>query len=305
MALACGFAAAQIRLPGNLGNKLPGKAPAKTEPAAPAAAATTAPAGSPVVKATVDGQTVQLTMCQRAAANPKVKFDVMPVNPTTTFAFRGTVTNVFGVFQFDPPLTGTTKHTIKVIAMKNGSFADDRDIEFTTGGRTGVFGMTLTPGSYELQIVNKFSQDKLYMKTRIEVSEDTVGARATDNMKSGAGKLTVCREVDDSWKCVGEATAWKANRAFNVFVELPMPAGLTLTKWVIHKQKPDGTDGAFVDEQVQNIGEARFRKWATTEGFRLPAGVYTIYSISAAEAETTEHSGNLKKYFAKTTLTVR
>ena len=73
---------------------------------------------------------------------------------------------------------------------------------------------------------------------------------------------------------------------------------------MIHKQTSDGTDGAFVEELIQNIGEARFRKWATTEGFRYPAGVYTIYSISAAEGRQGEHSGNLKNYFAKTTLTI-
>ncbi len=299
--LATSLGGAQIKLPGNLTNKLPGKTAAKTEVKTDATAA----AFTPNQKVTVDGQSVELTLCERAAADPKVKNDVMAVNPTTTFASKGTVTNVFGVFRFDPPLTGTTKHTLKVIANKGGSFEDDRDITFTTGGRTGAFGMTLKPGRYELQIVNKFDQAKLYMKASIVVSEDTVGARATDNMKSGAGKLMFCKEVDDNWKCVGEATKWKANQPFNTFVELPTPAGVTLTRWVIHKQKSDGTDGAFVDEQMQNIGETRFRKWATTEGWRLPAGVYTIYSIASQQAQTTEHSGNLKNYFAKATVTIQ
>ena len=288
------LANSQVKLP-NLKDKLSPK-PTSASTSAPSSAAGT-------VTGTVNGQTVLLTLCDRVSADPKSLGDVLPGNPTKTFAFKGTVTNVFGVLRFDPPAP-VKNIGYKVNVTKNGSFADDRDIEWNTGGKTALFTFTMRPGEYDLEVVNKAQPDQVFIKDRFTVAADTVGERASGNIATGTGKLMVCKEVDDDWKCVGESTTWKASQPFNLYVVMPTTIGMNLTKWVTHRQKPDGTDGEFIDEQIQNVGD-KSKRWATTEGFRLRPGTYTIYSIAATEAQTMEHSGNLKNYFAKTTLVVQ
>lgn len=261
--------------------------------------------GMPALPAKMDvtGQKVELTLCDRLLPDPKSRFDQLPGTPTKKFAFKGTVTNVFGHLRFDPP-ANVKNIGYKVVVMKNGSWADDRDITWNTGARTASFSFTFTPGEYDLTVVNKADDSQVFAKDHFTVTPNTVGDRAVDNIASGSGNLMVCKEVDDNWKCVNESTAWQAGKTFNLYVVMPAPITVTLTKWVFHKQNPDGTDGTYVDEMVQDVGE-KAKRWATTEGFQLPAGKYTIYSIAEAKAQSTEHSGNLKSYFAKTTLVVK
>ena len=81
------------------------------------------------------------------------------------------------------------------------------------------------------------------------------------------------------------------------------PAGQSNTSWVIYKQKPDGSDGQFVDDPMQSI-EPTYKRWFTSE-LNLAAGTYTIYSVASQRNQSSEKSGNLKEYFAKATLVVK
>ena len=119
------------------------------------------------------------------------------------------------------------------------------------------------------------------------------------------GKVSICREIDDDWKCVGESAEWKANEPFDVLFVNPKRVAVDFIGIVIHKQEADGKDGDMVNEYQQNIGEEN-RKYATVGGnFRLPAGTYTIYIISWGKRETMYHKGNFTDYFAKTTIRVK
>jgi hypothetical protein len=137
----------------------------------------------------------------------------------------------------------------------------------------------------------------------ILISTAAVSAQLTPNGK--AGKVSVCKEIDDNWKCVGESAEWAANKSFNVLFVNPKPVGVDFIGIVIHKQSADGTDGDMVKEYEQNIGETN-RKYATVgDEISLPAGTYTIYIISWGNRETMYHKGNFADYFAKTTLKVK
>ena len=294
-------AQAQIRIPDKM-KKL--TMPTAAKAPEPGGGTTPSGAGTPTVTATANGLTMEMTFCERVVMDGASKFDVKPVNPVSAFPFKGTQVNVVAFFRFTP-LADPSKVMFKVKVMKNGSFEDDRDLTPQTGGKTGVAAFTLRPGNYEMILANKFDDSKEFLKNTFTVAADAVGERVSGNTKTGLGKLMVCKEVDDSWKCVGESAKWKAGQPFNFFLELPqgVTAGMTLTRWVIHKQNADGKDGAYVNDLVQDIGKPEYRKWATVEGFRMPAGKYTIYSIPETEGQTTR-TGNFTKYFGKATLIV-
>lgn len=119
------------------------------------------------------------------------------------------------------------------------------------------------------------------------------------------GKVSVCKEIDDDWKCVGEASEWPANTNFNVLFVNSVPVGVDFIGIVIHKQGPDGKDLDFINEYMQDMGAAN-RKYATVgNNFRLPAGTYSIYIISWGKRESLVHNGNFKEYLAKATLKVK
>jgi hypothetical protein len=119
------------------------------------------------------------------------------------------------------------------------------------------------------------------------------------------GKVGVCKEIDDDWKCVGESAEWKANTPFNVLFVNSVPVGVDFIGIVIHKQGADGKDVEFINEYMQDMGE-RNRKYATVgDNFRLAAGTYSIYIISWGKRESLVHNGNFKEYLAKTTLKVK
>ncbi|MFT3743747.1 MAG: hypothetical protein QM785_05575 [Pyrinomonadaceae bacterium] len=127
----------------------------------------------------------------------------------------------------------------------------------------------------------------------------------TKPVPTKAGAVSVCKEIDDDWKCVGESTTWEANKKFNVLFINPVAMGVDFIGIIFHKQLPDGKDGDFLYEFQQQIGSDN-RKYATTEApFYLPAGKYTIYVTSWDKRDPLYHKGNFNDYFAKMTLTVK
>lgn len=122
---------------------------------------------------------------------------------------------------------------------------------------------------------------------------------------SDRGTVSVCKEIDDDWKCVGESPEWKANERFNVLFLNPTPIKFTFIGIIFHKQLPDGTDGDHLYEFQQNMGEGN-RKYATTESpFYLPAGTYTIYIVQWDKRDALYKKGNFKDPLAKMTLKVK
>lgn len=131
------------------------------------------------------------------------------------------------------------------------------------------------------------------------------GQAGTAGNTANKGKVSVCKEIDDDWKCVGESSSWAANTNFNVLFVYPTPVGQDFIGIVIHKQDGSGKDVDFINEYQQNIGEEN-RKYATVgDNFKLPAGVYSIYIISWPKRELLTHNGNFTDSLAKTTLTVK
>ena len=127
----------------------------------------------------------------------------------------------------------------------------------------------------------------------------------TDQSTAKTGTLSICKEIDDNWKCVGEAPEWKANERFNVLFINPDPVKVDFVGIMFYKQLADGKDGDFLYEFQQNVG-AENRKYATTEApFFLPAGTYTVYVISWGKRESLYKKGNYADYFAKATLKVK
>ena len=294
----------------------PSATPAATAPAAntansspaPANSATTAPQ-APValpppgpVQGKLREQGVELTLCETPAKDPaSPRWDVICAKPTRTFPFHSGV-NVVGVMRFTPALTSRSE-AFKVVMYQDDKFYEYREIAFQTGGRTAIFTFSMAPGNYTVKLQDQYGTNDVSLTDRFMVSPDAIGDRATGDIKSGSAKLMICSTVDDNGKCVNESTTWAANQPFNMYVKLAAPSpGQLFVGYMIHKQNPDGTDGAYVDEILQGQLAAKTGKWATTNGNRLPAGTYTIYAIDWQTKVTT---GNYKQYFAKTTLVVK
>ena len=79
--------------------------------------------------------------------------------------------------------------------------------------------------------------------------------KAAGNTPAGQGKVSICKEIDDDWKCVGQSNEWAANSPFNVLFENPAPVGVDFIGIVFYKQGADGKDVEFINEYQQNIGE--------------------------------------------------
>jgi hypothetical protein len=228
------------------------------------------------------------------------------VNPTKTFQPKGTLRNVNVVATFPAVPTGAG---ITFMVTKNdasGEYVENKDYA-ASARHTTAYGRFIinTPGKYFVRMANYYNKSQVWATADFTVGADTVGPRAVGNTASGQGKLTVCKEIDDNWKCVGTSSEWPANSPFNVLFENPTPSGVDFIGIVLFKQGADGRDVEFINEYQQNIGEKN-RKYATVgDNFRLSAGVYSIYIIAWGKRETMEHRGNLTEYFAKTTLTVK
>ncbi|MDX6557860.1 MAG: hypothetical protein QOF72_909 [Blastocatellia bacterium] len=228
------------------------------------------------------------------------------VNPTKTFKPKGTLRNVNVLATFPAVPTGAG---ITFMVTKNDADGEYvQNIDYAASARhTTAYARFIvnTPGKYFVRMANYYNKSQVWAATDFSVGADTVGPRAMGNTAAGQGKVTVCKEIDDNWKCVGAANEWPANSPFNVLFENPTPSGVDFIGIIFHQQGPDGKDVSFVNEYQQNIGEQN-RKYATVgDNFRLPAGVYSVYIIAWGKRETMEHRGNLTEYFAKTTLTVK
>lgn len=130
-------------------------------------------------------------------------------------------------------------------------------------------------------------------------------AVAAQKTASPPGTVSVCKEIDDDWKCVGESAEWAANTNFNILFVNSVPVGVDFIGIVFHKQGSDGKDLAFINEYQQQM-DPKYRKYATVgDNFKLPAGTYSVYIISWGKRESLVHNGNFTEYFAKTTLKVK
>ena len=228
------------------------------------------------------------------------------LNPTKAFSQKGTLRNVHIVYSFPPVPTGAGVTFLVTKDNADGEHVQYIDYSVSPNHTTAYGQLTInTPGKYFVRLVNFYNKAQVWATTDFSVGADTVGPRAVGNTASGGGKVSICKEIDDNWKCVGESNQWAANVPFNVLFENPAPVGVDFIGIVLHKQGPDGKDVAFINDYQQNIGEQN-RKYATVgDQLRLPAGVYSVYIIAWGRRETMEHRGNLTEYFAKMTLTVK
>ena len=123
--------------------------------------------------------------------------------------------------------------------------------------------------------------------------------------KAPAAKVSICKEIDDDWKCVGQSNEWKANTPFNVLFENQKPVGVDFIGIVFYKQGADGKDVEYINEYQQQIGEKNTKYATVGDSFKLPAGTYSVYIISWGKRELMMKNGNLTDYLAKTVLTVK
>lgn len=228
------------------------------------------------------------------------------VNPAKTFEPKGTLHNVYVLATFPAVKTGA-----KITFLINENNADGSQIQYvdywaSEHHTTAYAGLTINqPGKYFVRMVNTLNQSQIWASAEFTVTEDKIGARSSGNTAAGLGKVSICREIDDDWKCIEQANQWTANKSFNVLFENPTPVGVDFIGIVIFKRGADGKDAEFVAEYQQNIG-MESRKYATVgDEIKLPAGSYSVYIIAWGKRELNEHRGNLAEYFAKTNLTVK
>jgi hypothetical protein len=228
------------------------------------------------------------------------------VNPTKAFSPKGTLRNVNILSTFPAVPTGARITFLVTKTDADGEQVQYVDYTASPHHTTAYARLTInTPGKYFVRMANYFDKSQVWATTDFTVGEDTVGPRAAGNTAAGQGKVSICKEVDDDWKCVGESKEWKAREPFNVYFQNPKPVGVDFIGTVFYKQGADGRDAEFVNEYQQNIGETN-RLYATTgDQISLPAGVYTVYVIAWGKREILMHNGNLTEYFAKTVLTVK
>lgn len=254
---------------------------------------------------------IELTTCEDLAITKKqfganVVETATCVKPTKNFKPKGTLRNVFVLSTFPAVPTGARITFMITKDNADGEYVQNMDYYASPQHTTAYIPFTINiPGKYFVRMVNYFDKSQVWATTDFTVGEDTVGPRATGNTAAGQGKVSICKEIDDNWKCVAESNMWTANAPFNVLFVNPVAAGVDFIGIVFHKQGADGKDVAFVNEYQQNIGEEN-RKYATVgDELRLPAGVYSVYIIDWRKREVSEHHGNLTEYFAKMTLTVK
>jgi hypothetical protein len=228
------------------------------------------------------------------------------INPTKSFKPKGTLRNVFVLATFTPVPTGAGITFMITKNDANGEYVQNMDYAAMPQHTTAYVPFTInTPGKYFVRMTNYYDKSQVWATTDFTVGEDAVGPRAVGNTAAGQGKVSICKEIDDNWACVGESSEWKAQSPFNVFFKNPTPVGVDFIGIIFFKQGANGKDVEFVNEYQQNIGEKN-RLYATTgDSLSLPAGVYSVYIIAWGKRETMEHRGNLTEYFAKTILRVK
>lgn len=155
-----------------------------------------------------------------------------------------------------------------------------------------------------LIFIRTISISNLFVIIFVLSSLQAIGQKKAD-VPTKSGFVSVCKEIDDDWKCIGESASWEANKKFNVLFINPVAVGVDFVGIIFHRQLPDGRDGDFLYEFQQHIG-ADNRKYATIESpFYLPSGTYTLYITAWDKRDSLYHKGNFTDYFAKMTLKVR
>ena len=228
------------------------------------------------------------------------------VSPTTAFQPKGTLRNVHIVATFPAVPTGAGITFLVTENDANGEHVQYVDYTASPHHTTAYAQLTINkPGKYFVRMANYFDKSQVWATADFVVGEDTVGPRAAGNTAAGQGKVSVCREIDDDWKCVGQSNQWAANTPFNILFENPSQVGVDFIGIVFYRRGADGKDLEFVNEYQQNIG-MESRRYATVgDELKLAAGAYSVYIIAWGKREVMEHRGNLTEYFAKTVLTVK
>jgi hypothetical protein len=228
------------------------------------------------------------------------------VNPTKTFRPKGTLRNVHILATFPAVPTGAGITFLVTENDADGEHVQYVDYTATPHHTTAYAQLTINkPGRYFVRMANYFDKSQVWATADFAVGEDTVGARAGGNTAAGQGKVSVCTEIDDNWKCVGESSQWAANKPFNVLFENPSQVGVDFIGIVFYRRGADGKDAEFVNEYQQNIGMDSRRYATVGDELKLSAGTYSVYIIAWGKREVLEHRGNLNEYFAKTVLTVK
>jgi hypothetical protein len=228
------------------------------------------------------------------------------VGPSKTFQPKGTLRNVHIVATFPAVATGAGITFLVTETDADGEHVQYVDYTATAHHTTAYAQLTINkPGKYFVRMANYFDKSQVWATAAFSVGEDTVGARAAGNTAAGQGKVSVCKEVDDDWKCVGQSSQWAAHTPFNVLFENPSPVKVDFIGIVFYKRGADGKDVEFVNEYQQNIGMDGRRYATVGDALKLPAGTYSVYVIAWGKREVLEHRGNLTEYFAKTVLTVK
>jgi hypothetical protein len=228
------------------------------------------------------------------------------VGPSKTFQPKDTARNVNIVATFPAVPTGAG---ITFLVTKNDAAGEPvQYIDYTATPQHTSAHARLTiniPGKYFVRMANYYDKSQVWATAEFSVGAATTGPNPTSGTPAGRGNVSICKEIDDNWKCVGQSDQWAANTPFNVLFENPVPVGVDFVGMVFHRQGPDGKDVAFINEFQQHIGEQN-RKYATVGNeLKLPAGTYSVYIIAWGKRETLEHKGNFTEYFAKTTLKVK
>jgi hypothetical protein len=228
------------------------------------------------------------------------------VKPAKTFQPKGTVPNVNLLATFPAVPTGAGITFMVTKGDADGEYVQNVDYAASPRHTTAYARLTINaPGKYFVRMANYYDKSQVWATADFTVGEDTVGPRAAGNTAAGQGKVSVCKEIDDGWKCVGQSNQWAANSPFNVLFENPAPVGVEFIGIIFYKQGAGGRDSEFTNEYQQNIGEKN-RKYATVgDELKLAAGTYSVYVIAWGKREVLEHRGNLNEYFAKTVLTVK
>jgi hypothetical protein len=132
-------------------------------------------------------------------------------------------------------------------------------------------------------------------------------AQNKDNGKTAEvkGKVSICKEIDDDWKCVGQSNDWKADAPFNILFENQKPVGVDFIGIIFYKQGTDGKDAEFINELQADIGEKNSKYATVGDSLKLPAGIYSVYIITWGKRELMMKNGNFTEYLAKMVLTVK
>ena len=144
-----------------------------------------------------------------------------------TFKPKGTLRNVAVVATFPAVPTGAGITFMVTKNDANSEYVQNLDYAVSPRHTTAYARLTLnTPGKYLVRMANYHDKSQVWGTASFTVGEDTVGPRATGNTAAGQGKVSICKEIDDNWKCVGDSNEWKANAPFNVNFENPTPSGV-------------------------------------------------------------------------------